>query len=40
MNDITAMRRPAEPDWSTVTAEELIAFRDAENRVQIGRAHV
>jgi acetyl esterase len=38
MNDITAMRRPAEPDWSTVTAEELIAFRDAENRVRASTA--
>ncbi|WP_449060540.1 alpha/beta hydrolase [Planomonospora algeriensis] len=37
MNDITAMR-PAEPDWSTVTAEELIAFRDAENRVRASTA--
>lgn len=38
MNDITAMWRPAEPDWSTVTAEELIAFRDAENRVRASTA--
>ncbi|MEV0751187.1 alpha/beta hydrolase [Streptosporangium sp. NPDC050280] len=38
MNDITAMRRPAEPDWSTVTAEELIAFREAENRVRASTA--
>ncbi|MFC4057866.1 alpha/beta hydrolase [Planomonospora corallina] len=37
MTDITAMR-PAEPDWSTVTAEELIAFRDAENRVRASTA--
>ncbi|MDP4504905.1 alpha/beta hydrolase [Nonomuraea turcica] len=38
MNDITAMRRPAEPDWSMVTPEELIAFRDAENRVRASTA--
>ncbi|GGT05891.1 alpha/beta hydrolase [Planobispora rosea] len=37
MTDITEMR-PAEPDWSTVTAEELIAFRDAENRVRASTA--
>ncbi|WP_117215781.1 alpha/beta hydrolase [Allorhizocola rhizosphaerae] len=37
MNDITAMR-PAVPDWSTVTAEELIAYRDAENRVRASTA--
>ncbi|GGK92354.1 alpha/beta hydrolase [Planomonospora parontospora subsp. parontospora] len=37
MTDITAMR-PAEPDWSTVTAEELIAYRDAENRVRASTA--
>ncbi|MFI7705582.1 alpha/beta hydrolase [Nonomuraea sp. NPDC049480] len=37
MNDITAMR-PAQPDWSTVTAEELIAYRDAENRVRASTA--
>ncbi|MGW4792765.1 alpha/beta hydrolase [Nonomuraea sp. NPDC004297] len=38
MNDITAPRRPAEPDWSTVTAAELSAFRDAENRVRASTA--
>ncbi|MFD0889748.1 alpha/beta hydrolase, partial [Streptosporangium algeriense] len=37
MNDIIAMR-PAEPNWSTVTAEELIAFRDAENRLRASAA--
>ncbi|GAA2206647.1 alpha/beta hydrolase [Nonomuraea monospora] len=39
MTDITAMGRPAEPDWSsTVTTEELTAFRDAENRVRASAA--
>ncbi|UBU11403.1 alpha/beta hydrolase [Nonomuraea gerenzanensis] len=38
MTDLTAMRRPAEPDWSTVTTEELIAFRDAENHVRASTA--
>jgi len=43
MSDVTDTKRPPlgirllhalgrEPDWSTMTAEELVAFRDAENR--------
>ncbi|MFI9047457.1 alpha/beta hydrolase [Streptomyces sp. NPDC053427] len=31
MSETTATKRPPEPDWSTVTAEELVAWRDAEN---------
>lgn len=31
MSQNTAAKRPPEPDWSTVTAEELVAWRDAEN---------
>jgi acetyl esterase len=32
MSEATAMTRPPEPDWLAMTAEELIAYRDAENR--------
>ncbi|MEV5893821.1 alpha/beta hydrolase [Nonomuraea fuscirosea] len=38
MNDLTAIRRPPEPDWTTVTPEELITYRDAENRVRASTA--
>lgn len=30
--------RPQEPDWATVTAEELIAYREAENRFRASAA--
>ncbi|MEV0091955.1 alpha/beta hydrolase [Streptomyces sp. NPDC050738] len=32
MSESTAVARPPEPDWQTITAEELVAYRDAENR--------
>jgi acetyl esterase len=32
MSEITDAKRPPEPDYETVTPEELIAYRDAENR--------
>ncbi|MFG2648235.1 alpha/beta hydrolase [Streptomyces sp. NPDC048436] len=32
MSEDTATKRPPEPDWPTVTAGELVAYRDAENR--------
>ncbi|MCX5140683.1 MULTISPECIES: alpha/beta hydrolase [unclassified Streptomyces] len=32
MTETTAVERPPEPDWEAVTAGELIAYRDAENR--------
>ncbi|MEU6991040.1 alpha/beta hydrolase [Streptomyces sp. NPDC046465] len=32
MGEVTATERPPEPDWPTITAEELVAYRDAENR--------
>ncbi|MGW3350233.1 alpha/beta hydrolase [Nonomuraea rubra] len=38
MSDITTMDRPSEPDWSTLTAEELATYRDAENRVRASAA--
>src|SRR5688572_2111795 len=38
MSEITSAARPAEPDWSTVTAEELVAYRDAENRFRASSA--
>ncbi|ONH31690.1 alpha/beta hydrolase [Pseudofrankia asymbiotica] len=31
MSEIAATKRPAEPDWLAMTAEELVAYRDAEN---------
>ncbi|QYC41515.1 Carboxylesterase NlhH [Nonomuraea coxensis DSM 45129] len=37
MEEIIAMR-PQEPDWDTVTAEELLAFREAENRFRASAA--
>jgi acetyl esterase len=48
MVDVTATERPPlgirllhalrrEPDWSAITAEELVAFRDAENRRRASR---
>uniref|UniRef100_A0AAU2VGR7 Alpha/beta hydrolase n=1 Tax=Streptomyces sp. NBC_00003 TaxID=2903608 RepID=A0AAU2VGR7_9ACTN len=38
MSEITAAKRPPEPDFSKVTAEELIAYRDAENRFRASAA--
>lgn len=32
MSEATATKRPATPDWLAMTDEELIAYRDAENR--------
>ncbi|MCM2423942.1 alpha/beta hydrolase fold domain-containing protein [Streptomyces sp. RKAG293] len=32
MSEVTATVRPPEPNWAAVTAEELVAYRDAENR--------
>ncbi|MGW0687594.1 alpha/beta hydrolase fold domain-containing protein [Streptomyces sp. NPDC002754] len=32
MSDTTAVARPPEPDWQTITTEELLAYREAENR--------
>ncbi|GAA2688014.1 alpha/beta hydrolase [Nonomuraea recticatena] len=48
MSEVTGMERPPlgirrlralgkEPDWSAMTAEELVAFRDAENRKRASR---
>ncbi|MEV4062291.1 alpha/beta hydrolase, partial [Nonomuraea dietziae] len=48
MGEVTGMERPPlgirllralgkEPDWSAMTAEELVAFRDAENRKRASR---
>ncbi|MET8684754.1 alpha/beta hydrolase [Streptomyces sp. NPDC004732] len=38
MREVTAVERPAEPDWATLTAEELVAYRDAENRFRASGA--
>ncbi|HEX2132983.1 MAG TPA: alpha/beta hydrolase [Actinophytocola sp.] len=38
MSETTATERPPEPDWPTVTAEELVAYRDAENRFRASDA--
>ncbi|WJV50811.1 alpha/beta hydrolase [Streptomyces flavofungini] len=38
MSEITAAQRPQEPDWSTITAEELVAYREAENRFRASSA--
>jgi acetyl esterase len=32
MSEVTAVERPPEPDWLAMTVEELIAYREAENR--------
>lgn len=32
MSEVTAVERPPEPDWLAMTAEELVAYREAENR--------
>ncbi|WP_039938652.1 alpha/beta hydrolase [Streptomyces himastatinicus] len=38
MNEVSTAQRPPEPDWLTVTAEELVAYRDAENRFRASSA--
>ncbi|GAA3159547.1 MULTISPECIES: alpha/beta hydrolase [Streptomyces] len=38
MSGITDAGRPPEPDWTAVTAEELVAYRDAENRFRASTA--
>ena len=38
MSEVTAAERPPEPNWSAVTTEELVAYRDAENRFRASDA--
>ncbi|MFJ1767554.1 alpha/beta hydrolase [Amycolatopsis sp. NPDC088138] len=38
MSETTAVARPPEPDWLTMTAEELVAYREAENRARASAA--
>ncbi|WP_432081462.1 alpha/beta hydrolase [Streptomyces sp. WAC 04229] len=38
MSGITTAERPPQPDWSSVTAESLAAYRDAENRFRASDA--
>ncbi|MFI1848914.1 alpha/beta hydrolase [Streptomyces sp. NPDC020480] len=38
MSEATAVKRPPEPDFSAITAEELAAYRDAENRFRASSA--
>jgi acetyl esterase len=38
MSEIMAMGRPPEPDWLAMTAEELAAYREAENRFRASSA--
>ncbi|MFD0413497.1 alpha/beta hydrolase [Streptomyces sp. NPDC127108] len=38
MSDITTAQRPPEPNWPTITTEELIAYREAENRFRASDA--
>src|SRR4051794_30673485 len=38
MSEGTAVQRPPEPDWLAMTAEELVAYRDAENRFRASSA--
>lgn len=38
MDETTTIERPAEPDWATITADELVAYRDAENRFRASPA--
>ncbi|MEV0118240.1 alpha/beta hydrolase [Streptomyces sp. NPDC050844] len=38
MSEVTAVQRPPEPDWLGMTAEELAAYRDAENRFRASDA--
>ncbi|MEV4250196.1 alpha/beta hydrolase [Streptosporangium canum] len=38
MSEITTATRPLEPDFSVITTEELLAYRDAENRFRASSA--
>ncbi|WP_406490071.1 alpha/beta hydrolase [Streptomyces phaeochromogenes] len=38
MSEATAVERPPEPDWSAMTAQELVTYRDAENRFRASSA--
>ncbi|UGQ11517.1 alpha/beta hydrolase [Yinghuangia sp. ASG 101] len=38
MSETTAAPRPPEPDFAAITAEELVAYRDAENRFRASAA--
>ncbi|MDF2709708.1 MAG: Esterase/lipase-like protein [Nonomuraea muscovyensis] len=38
MSEVTAAKRPPEPDWLAMTAEELVAYREAENRFRASSA--
>lgn len=38
MSEVTAVERPPEPNWLAMTAEELVAYRDAENRFRASSA--
>jgi acetyl esterase len=38
MSEVTATQRPPEPDWLALSAEELVAYRDAENRFRASGA--
>ncbi|MFF8811424.1 alpha/beta hydrolase [Streptomyces pactum] len=38
MSGTTDVQRPAEPDWAAITTEELIAYREAENRFRASAA--
>lgn len=38
MSESAIARRPQEPDYSTITTEELVAYRDAENRFRASAA--
>ncbi|WP_331767735.1 alpha/beta hydrolase [Embleya sp. NBC_00896] len=38
MSEVTATERPPVPNWSAMTAQELVAYRDAENRFRASGA--
>jgi len=38
MSEVTIHARPSEPDWSALTTEALVAYRDAENRFRASEA--
>jgi acetyl esterase len=38
MSESVMAQRPPEPDWSAITAEELVTYREAENRVRASAA--
>jgi acetyl esterase len=38
MDENTVIRRPSTPDWLSITNEELVAYRDAENRFRASSA--